>query len=148
MKYHAGVAVPTARAANAALAMIDPPASGFVSVRRIRVVNDAATACGVGLVRTLTAGTASGSQAFQAGNPAVAAHGTLLVHTWSAQPTIAGTPLWLRNELLPAVASAGLEWVFDADELYAQDGATTQLLLVNVGGAAAGALRVSATIEA
>lgn len=148
MRYHAGVAVPTGRAANAALAMIDPPASGLVMVKRIRVLNDAATASGVGLVRTLTAGTVSASQAFQAGNPPVGAHGTVLAHTWSAQPTIAGTPLWLRNELIPAVAGAGLEWVFDDGDLYSQDGATTQLLLVNVAGTAAGAMRVSVTIDA
>jgi hypothetical protein len=144
--YSAGVSK-TAPTTGTVIALIRPAASDQVQIREIGVFNSTAVASSVGLIRTATVGTPSTSTLVQAqknDGPA----GTCNIDTaFSAQPTIAGSPIYLRKIVLPASIGAGIIWTFGPNELWASSGATTSLVLWNFGSGTAAALEVYVVID-
>lgn len=128
-----------------AIAMIRPASTDDVAVREIGVFNSTAVASSVGLVRNATTGTPNASALFQAQDPGRPAGLTNLDTGWSAAATIAA--VYLRKIVLPASIGAGIIWTFGPNELFAKNGATTQLLLWNFGAGTAAALEVYVVVE-
>jgi hypothetical protein len=144
--YSVGVSK-SAPASGGAAAVIRPASSDDVQIREIGVFNSTAVASSIGLIRTLTAGTASTSSLVQAEDPQRPA-GTCNIDTaWSVAPTIAVTPVYLRKIVLPATIGAGVIWTFGPGECWAKNGNTTSLVLWNFGGSTAAALELYVRIE-
>jgi hypothetical protein len=144
--YSAGVSK-SAPSSGAAAAVIRPASSDDVQIREIGVFNSTAVASSIGLIRTLTAGTASTSTLVQAEDPQRVA-GTCNIDTaWSVAPTIAVSPVYLRKIVLPATIGAGVIWTFGPGEMWAKNGNTTSLVLWNFGGGAAAALELYIRVD-
>ena len=142
--YSVGVSK-TAPTTGTAIAMIRPATSDEVQVREIGVFNSTAIASSVGLIRNATTGTPSTSTLFQAGDMDRPAATCNLDTAWSAAATIGS--IYLRKIVLPATIGAGIIWTFGPGELWAANGATSQLLLWNFGAATAAALEVYVAID-
>lgn len=139
--YGAGVSK-AAPGAGTAACVIRPATADDVEIREIGVFNSTAVASSIGLIRTLTMGTASTSTLVQAEDPQRPA-GTCNVDTaWSVAPTIAASPIYIRKIVLPNTIGAGVIWTFGPGELWARNGATSALALWNFGGGAAAALEL------
>lgn len=139
-RYELGVRTPAA-AAGAAYAAILPAAGQRMRIAEIGLSLTAATSSSVGLVRTLTTGTASTSQIAAPGDPADSAAVGSIATAWSAAPTIAATPVYLRRFTSAAAIGPMCIWTWPLDApLVATNGATTSLLLWNFGAAAGAAL--------
>lgn len=122
--------------------LLNPAAAGKPRLRLVELTftTNAATLSQVGLVRALTLGTPSLTLA---GQPTDDLDTTVpvggIVTGWSAQPTIAGTPAYLRQFVAAAVAGAGIPWSWPGDRpLVVSPGGG--LLLWNFGGSAGSAL--------
>ena len=136
-RYSAAVRI-TGPSAGAAYAVILPTSTEPIVIREIGLVSVAATATSVGLIRTLTTGTASTSTAGVAHNPNDAGASTTIKTAWSVAPTIAGSPVYIRRVALPATAGSSVLWTFPDDApLCCESAATTALVLWNFGGSAA-----------
>lgn len=140
-RFSAALAItgPGAGAAFAALA------AGSKAARLLRVEMSlkAATATNVGLIRAVTEGTATTTTAGQAHNPSDGASGASIASAWSAAPTIAGSPVYMRRVLLPATVGTQLVWTFDDVEMLVAPG--TPLLLWNFGAGAASDVELGLT---
>lgn len=143
-RYTIGVRTPAA-ATNAAYTDLRTGATRRVNVLELAIFSTAATATSLGLVRPATLGTASTTAAPQPSNPADPASGSLVGTAWSAAPTIAATPVYLRRAQLVAAIGAGMVWPFAPGELWVST--ASSLLLWNFGAAAGAALDVYLTIE-
>lgn len=141
-RYSSAVRTPAA-AAGAPYCDFRPAASDRCRILEVGVFTSAATASSIGLIRTLTTGTATTTQAGVPNDPAEAAGTALIGTAWSTAPTIAGTPLYKRRIALPATAASGVIWTWPTDgPVFATNGATTGLVLWNFGGSAGSALDV------
>lgn len=140
-RYELGVRTPAA-AAGAAYATILPAAGQRMRIAEIGLsVQSAATASSVGLLRTLTTGTATAPQIGAAGDPADSAAVGAIGIAWSVAPTIAGTPVYLRRFTSAAAIGPMVIWTWPLDApLVATNGAATSLVLWNFGAAAGAAL--------
>lgn len=144
--YELGVSKAAAATATA-YATIIPATSDAVSIREIGVFNSTAVSSSIGLLRTLTTGTASTSAVPQALHPSNPAGVATIVTAWSVAPTIAGSPVYLRKIVLPATAGAGVIWQWAPNELVALNGATTSLVLWNFAGATSAAVELYIRLE-
>jgi hypothetical protein len=127
----------TGPSAGAPFAVLAPTTKAVV-VREVGLVIVAATATSFGIIRSATVGTASSTLEGQPHNPSEAASTAGLATAWSAAPTIAGSPAWIRRVELPATAGGSVIWRFDEDEpLIAIPGATGALVFWNFGAGAA-----------
>ena len=110
------------------------------------ITTNAATLSQIGLIRAATVGTPSGTALV--GQPDDDSDTTApvgqVVTSWSAQPTIAGTPVYLNELVAAAVQGSGTIWTFPSDRPIvvspAATGVTGGLLLWNFGAGAASAL--------
>jgi hypothetical protein len=141
--FYAAAASKAAPATLTAIAGIRPAAGADVQVREIGVFNSTAVASSVGLIRSLTAGTASTSMLGQAQDPQRPASACNFDTAWSGAGTVS-TAGYLRKVVLPATIGAGIIWTFGPGELWAKNGATTQLFLWNFSGSTDAALEVYA----
>lgn len=130
----------TAAATGTGIAMIRPAATLDCEVREIGVFNSTAVASSVGLVRSATTGTPSTSALVQGQDPQRQAGQTNIDTAWSVAATIAAN--YQRKIVLPASIGAGVIWTFGPGELWAKNGATTQLMLWNFGAATSAALEL------
>lgn len=129
-----------AAATGTAYAMIRPPAATDVEVREIGVFNETAVTSSVGLVRNATTGTPSTSTLVQAQDPTRPAGVTNIDTAWSTAATVATN--YLRQIVLPATIGAGIVWYFGPGEMWAKNGATSQLALWNFGAGTSAAMRI------
>lgn len=142
-KYELGVRTPAA-AIGAPYASIIPAAGQRMRIVELGVsVASAATSSSVGLLRTLTVGTATTSQIAAAADPADSVAVGAVATAWSTAPTIAATPVYLRRFTSAAAIGPVMIWSWPLDApLVATNGATTSLVLWNFGAAVAAALDV------
>jgi hypothetical protein len=125
--------------------MIRPASTLDCQVREIGVFCETAVATSVGLVRSATTGTPSTSALCQAQDPQRPASQTNIDTAWSAAATVAAN--YQRQIILPATIGAGVIWTFGPYELWAKNGATTQLMLWNFGAGTGAALRLYIVID-
>lgn len=144
-RYSAAIrtAAPTTGTAYATIIAASKP----LVIREIGITLAAATSSGLGLVRTLTAGTASTSTNGQPHNPAGATVTGTIKSAWSVAPTIAVSPVYLRRVEMPAAAGATVVWTFDGndDALIVVPSATGGLVLWNFLGTTASAVDLHVT---
>jgi hypothetical protein len=107
---------------------------------------NAGTASSVGLIRSLTLGTSSSTAAGQAQDPGDAAAVGTVDYAWSAAPTIAGSPVYMRRCVCPATAGYTVIWVFPKP-IVVTNAATGGLLLWNFGASTASILSAYACWE-
>ncbi len=155
MLYTVSVQCPAATAGNPIAQLRNPNAAGGLraQIREIEAFCNAATAGAIGLVRALTLGTAIGGNAVlgQSLDDQNAQLSTcLLEYGWSVPPTIAGSPIYLRQAQLQAAQGAGIIWPFDRAPLIVSPASGSQiggLLLWNFGGTTTPAMTVDVTWE-
>lgn len=135
--YSVAIRTPAA-AANAPYADLRTTASDKALIREVGFFLAAATQTSLGLIRPLASGTASTTVLGQAGESSDPAATALLGSAWSAAPTVAATPIYLRRTTLPASIGAGLIWTFGPRDLVVP--VSSSLLLWNFGAAAGSAL--------
>jgi len=123
----------TAAAAGAAYAALVPGAVR-ASIREIEITNTTAVTCAVGLIRTLTQGTATAPVLGQVEDIADQAAVGSVATAWSVAPTIAGSPVYQRRIRLPASIGSGVIWSWPDKALKATNAATGGLLLWNYTG--------------
>lgn len=141
-RYELGVRTPAA-AAGAPYATILAGSGQRMRIQEIGVSLSAATASSVGLIRTLTVGTATTSQIGAAADPADSAAVGAIATAWSTAPTIAATPVYLRRFATAAAIGPAVIWTWPSDQpLVATNGATTSLVLWNFGAAAGAVLDI------
>lgn len=141
-RYELAVRTPAA-AAGAPYATILPASGQRMRIMEIGISLSAATASSVGVIRTLTAGTATTSQIGAAADAADSAAVGAIGTAWSTAPTIAATPVYLRRFTTAAAIGPAVIFTWPLDQpLVATNGATTSLVLWNFGAAAGSALDV------
>lgn len=131
----------------APIAAIIPGANDRATIKEIGVFQSTAVASSIGLIRTLTLGTATTSNTVQPAHPGDPAGAAALTTAWSTAPTISGTPNYLRRIILPATIGAGVIWSFGYGDMIALNAATSGLVLWNFGGATSAALELYVTLE-
>lgn len=139
--------VPTlATAAGSPIALFRSNTTRNMALLELTVVLAAATASSVGLIRSLTLGTAKAANTYLGQSEEANSAGSGSVITdWTVNPTIAGTPAYLRYVELPAAAGASLTWSWDPSApLLIGNAATTALLLWNFGSGANSILDLTA----
>ena len=126
--------------AGAAYADIRTSSTVPISILEIGMAIAAGTNTEPGLIRSATVGTASTSYTPEKANPATAAAASSLSSAWSSVPTIAGTPLYLRQGYIGGTVGNGLIWTWDEDQLIVP--VSSSILIWNYGAAQGAAMRV------
>lgn len=143
--YELGVRTPAA-AAGAAYADLRTGANERLLLLEVGFFTTAATSTSVGIVRPLTIGTASTTQAPVNTDSAGPASNSLVGTVWSAAPTIAGTPAYSRRLTTSANIGAGfvLQWSRANATIIP---VSSSLLFWNFGGAAGAACDAYFVVE-
>lgn len=150
MFYTVSVQCPGATAGNPIAQLRNPNAAGGLraQIREVEVFCNAATVGAVGLLFAASTGTPVGGntvlgQALDDRNPQLAT--CFLDFGWSVNPTIAGSPIYLRQAQLQAAQGAGIIWPFDRAPIIVSPAGG--LLLWNFGGSTTPAMTVDVTWE-
>jgi hypothetical protein len=133
----------TGPASGAAYVSIVAGSTKAIRVREVGLVLVAATASSVGIIRAATVGTASTSTAGQSHRTLATSAGATVKSAWSAAPTIAGSPVYMRRLVLPATIGASVTW--ENLDLVVEPSAA--LLVWNFGGGAASDVDMHVTWE-
>ena len=151
MSYFEAAVQTTGAAAGAAFCMLQNTGAtgkGRMRLRELGLTTNAGTLSSVGLIRAATVGTTSGSPTPGQVTDDLDTTTPLgqIVIGWSVAPTIAGTPLYLRQFVAAAVQGSGIVWTWPIEAPLVVS-PTAGLLLWNFGGGAGSALSVYARWE-